>query len=62
VSISAEVSIGLLPLGGTMPVVIPSSPSVVGLSLFWQAVLLDAALTTSLQIATTDNLKTTIGN
>jgi hypothetical protein len=25
-------------------------------------VLLDAALTTSLQIATTDNLKTTIGN
>ncbi len=62
VSISAELSIGVLPLGGTMPVVIPSSPSVAGLSLFWQAVLLDPALTTSLQIATTDNLKTTIGN
>jgi len=61
-STSAEWSLGMLPLGGTMPVAIPSTPVALGVSLFWQAALLDSALTTSLQIATTDILKTTIGN
>ena len=62
VLISAEISIGLLPLGGALAVTLPSNPATVGLNVYWQAVLLDPGLTTPLPFATTDYLKTTIGS
>lgn len=61
ISVSPDVLFGLLPLGGTLLVALPNSPSVVGERLFWQAVMVDPGLTTQLQLATTDHLITTLG-
>ena len=62
VSVQPDVLLGLMPLNGTLPVVMPASPSVIGESLFWQALMLDPTLTTPLQFATSDRLVTTLGS
>ncbi|MCR9247336.1 MAG: M14 family zinc carboxypeptidase [bacterium] len=62
ISIEADISLGLLPFGGALPTTVPNAGSFVGLSLFWQGVIFDPALATPTTLASSDNLRTTIGS
>ena len=59
---SGDVSVGTIASGATIAVPLPATPAAAGLTLFWQSVLLDPALTTALRLATSDRLATTVGS
>lgn len=61
VSIEADLALGLVPFGGSVQTNVPNSGSFTGLAIYWQAFMFDPALSTPTTLASSDNLKTTIG-
>jgi hypothetical protein len=61
ISIQPDVVLGLLGSGSGFTQPVPAIAALVGTRVFWQAGLLDPALTTQLQIATSDRLRTILG-
>ena len=62
ISIEPDISLGLLPHGSTLPTNVPNDNALIGLHLYWQAVMIDTALTTPTTIASTDHIRATIGS
>jgi len=62
ISIEPDISIGLLPHGNALQTNVPGVPGLIGLDLYWQAIMLDPALSTPSTIASTDHVRTTLGS
>lgn len=62
ISIEADIALGLVPSGATLPTTIPNSPVFTGLGIFWQAAMFDPALTTPTTLASSDHLRTVVGS
>lgn len=60
--VQPDETVGLIPTAGVWQTTVANSPALIGLDFYWQAIIVDPSLATTLQMAFSDSLRTQLGS